>query len=79
MSCSTRPVLGRATRSSWAPVREAAYRAGAERFGLDYARLALKDPTNQVRKWAQKYLAAGKPKRAPRTRPGPKSGPKEPS
>ncbi len=64
-------LLGRAIKSSWAPVREAAYRAGAERFGLDYARPALKDPTNQVRNWAQKYLAAGKTKRAPRSRAKP--------
>jgi hypothetical protein len=62
-------LLSRAIKSSWAPVREAAYRAGAERFGREYARPALKDPTRQVRNWAEKYLASGKTKRRSRSKP----------
>ena len=38
-------------------VRQAAYRVGAEQFGLDFARPALRDNAGRVRDWAKKLLA----------------------
>ena len=64
-------LLARAVKTGLGPVRQAAYRAGAERFGPDYARPALRDKARMVRDWAQKYLAAGKTKRGSRARKGP--------
>ncbi len=46
-------LLARAIKTGLGPVRQAAYRVGAERFGLDYARPALKDSARMVRDWAQ--------------------------
>ena len=43
-----------------APVRQAAYRVGAEQFGLDFARPALKDEARRVKDWAAKLYAAEK-------------------
>ena len=60
-------LLSRAIKLGLGPVRLAAYRAGAERFGLDYARPALKDSARMVRDWAGKYLSANKPKRRARS------------
>jgi hypothetical protein len=64
-------LLARAVKTGLGPVRQAAYRVGAERFGLDYARPALKDSARMVRDWAKKYLDAGKTKRGSRARKAP--------
>ncbi|MGZ3386450.1 MAG: hypothetical protein ACXWNF_15295, partial [Isosphaeraceae bacterium] len=40
-------------------VRQAAYRVGAERFGLAFARPARRDNARMVRDWAEKLLARG--------------------
>ncbi len=60
-------LLSRAIKLGLGPVRLAAYRAGAERFGMDYARPALKDSARMVRDWAGKYLSANKPRRQTRS------------
>jgi hypothetical protein len=49
-------LLGKARKQGLAAVRQAAYRVGAERFGLQYARPALKDQAGMVRNWAAKAL-----------------------
>jgi hypothetical protein len=51
-----RRFLVKAVKSSHAPVRQAAYRVGADRFGLNFARPALKDEAARVRNWAAKVL-----------------------
>jgi hypothetical protein len=48
--------LAKAIKHGLAHVRQAAYRVGAECFGLAYARPALKDPAGLVRNWAAKTL-----------------------
>ncbi len=52
-----RRLLHKAIKKGLAPVRQAAYRIGAERFGLDFARPALKDQAGRVRQWATKVFA----------------------
>ncbi|MGO9469925.1 MAG: hypothetical protein ACLQIB_35785 [Isosphaeraceae bacterium] len=52
-----RRLLHKAIKHGLAPVRQAAYRIGAERFGLDFARPALKDQAGRVRQWATKVFA----------------------
>ena len=64
-------LLARAIKTGLGPVRQSAYRVGAERFGLDYARPALKDKARSVSDWARKYLDAGKAKRSSRARKDP--------
>jgi hypothetical protein len=49
--------VGKAIKCGHAPVRQAAYRLGAEQFGLDFVRPALKDDARRVRDWATKLLA----------------------
>ena len=51
-----RKLVGKAVKRGLAPVRQAAYRIGAERFGLDFVRPALKDDAGVVRNWAAKLL-----------------------
>ena len=70
-----RSMLRKAIKSKSAVVRQAAYRVGAERFGLDFARPALKDNARMVRDWAGKLRAreAGKPGR--KATPGRRSSP----
>ena len=65
-------LLARAIKTGLGPVRQSAYRVGAERFGLDYAGPALKDKARSVSDWARKYRGAGKTKRSSRSakRPG---------
>ena len=69
------PLLLKAIEGGSAVVRQAAYRIGAERFGPDFARPALRDNARVVRDWASKLLAGstGKPGRKanPRRRPSP--------
>jgi hypothetical protein len=55
-----RKLIGKATKRGLAPVRQAAYRIGAEHFGLDFVRPALKDNAGTVRKWAAKLLETKK-------------------
>jgi hypothetical protein len=71
---SVRRLLSRASKDGLAPMRLAAYRAGAERFGRDYARPALKDPARLFRDWAGKYLSAEKPNRRTRSKAQPDEG-----
>jgi hypothetical protein len=52
-----RKLLGQAIRRGKADVRQAAYRAGAEQFGLEFARPARQDKAGLVRNWAVKLLA----------------------
>jgi hypothetical protein len=60
-----RSLLRKAIKRGSAPVRQAAYRVGAEQFGLDFARPALRDHAGMVSNWAKKLLAreAGKSSR----------------
>jgi hypothetical protein len=55
-----RQFLAKAITEGYAPVRQAAYRVGAERFGLEFARPALKDEAGRVRNWAAKVLTTKK-------------------
>jgi hypothetical protein len=52
-----RKLIGKAIKRGLAPVRQAAYRIGAERFGLNFVRPALKDEAGIVRNWAARLLA----------------------
>jgi hypothetical protein len=60
-----RSLLRKAIQRGSAVVRQAAYRVGAEQFGLDFARPALRDNARMVSDWAKKLLAreAGKSSR----------------
>jgi hypothetical protein len=60
-----RSLLRKAIKRGSAVVRQAAYRVGAERFGVDFARPALRDNARMVSDWAVKMLAreAGKSRR----------------
>jgi hypothetical protein len=60
--------FSKATRSGSAPLRQAAYRLGAEQFGPSFALPARKDPARMVRDWAEKWLSKHKPKRDPASR-----------
>jgi hypothetical protein len=51
-----RKLIGKATKRGLAPVRQAAYRIGAEQFGLNFVRPALKDDAGIVRNWAARLL-----------------------
>jgi hypothetical protein len=55
-----RKLIGKAIKRGLAAVRQAAYRIGAEQFGLDFVRPALKDDAGMVRKWAAKLLETKK-------------------
>jgi hypothetical protein len=55
-----RRLIGKAIKRGLAAVRQAAYRIGAEQFGLDFVRPALKDDAGMVRKWAAKLLETKK-------------------
>jgi hypothetical protein len=54
--------LRRAVKSRLASIRRAAYRVGAELFGREFARPALKDTAGSVRDWAADYLSDRKTK-----------------
>jgi hypothetical protein len=60
-----RSLLRKAIKRGTAHVRQAAYRLGAEQFGLDFARPALRDNARMVSDWAKKLLAreSGKSRR----------------
>ena len=51
-----RKLIGKAIKRGLAPVRQAAYRIGAEQFGLAFVRPALKDDAGIVRNWAARLL-----------------------
>ncbi len=51
-----RKLIGKAVRGGPAVVRQAAYRIGAEQFGLTFVRPALKDDAGIVRDWAARLL-----------------------
>ena len=51
-----RKLIGKAIKRGLAPVRQAAYRIGAEQFGLNFVRPALRDEAGLVRNWAAKLL-----------------------
>ena len=51
-----RKLVGKAIKRGLAPVRQAAYRIGAEQFGLTFVRPALKDDAGIVRDWAARLL-----------------------
>jgi hypothetical protein len=55
-----RKLIGKAIKRGLATVRVAAYRIGAEHFGLHFVRPALRDDAGMVRKWAAKLLATKK-------------------
>ena len=63
--------LGKARKSRLASIRRPAYRVGAELFGREFARPALKDPALSVRDWAADYLSDRKTKRRGRPRSEP--------
>jgi hypothetical protein len=77
-SDAVRQFLRRAIKDGSAVARQAAYRIGAEQFGQDFARPALKDSARLVRDWAGKLLArdTGEPSRkaGPRQRPSSSTG-----
>jgi hypothetical protein len=64
-----RKLIGKAIKRGLAPVRQAAYRIGAEQFGLTFVRPALKDDAGMVRKWAAKLLETKKLQPARKTTP----------
>ena len=51
-----RKLIGKAIKRGLAPVRQAAYRIGAEQFGLNFVRPALSDNAGIVRDWAARLL-----------------------
>jgi hypothetical protein len=59
--------LRRAIKSKLASIRRAAYRVGAELFGREFARPALRDTARSVRDWAADYLSDRKTKRRRRS------------
>jgi hypothetical protein len=69
-----RKLIGKAIKRGLAPVRQAAYRIGAEQFGLDFVRPALKDDAGMVRKWAAKLLETKKLQPARKTTSKRRSG-----
>jgi hypothetical protein len=64
-----RSLLRKAIKRGSAAVRQAAYRVGAERFGLDFACPARRDKARMVRDWAAKLLARGAGKAGRKTNP----------
>jgi hypothetical protein len=62
-----RKLITKAIKRGLAPVRQAAYRLGADQFGLDFVRPALNDDAGTVRKWAAKLLATKRLQRARKT------------
>jgi hypothetical protein len=70
-----RSLLRKAIKAGSAVVRQAAYRVGAEQFGLDFARPALKDNARMVRDWAGKLLARGADRPGHKTTPRRRSSP----
>jgi len=65
---AVRRLIKKAVKGGLAPVRQAAYRIGAEQFGLDFARPALKDDARLVRDWAARLMATKKLQPARKTR-----------
>jgi hypothetical protein len=63
-----RKLIGKAIKRVLAPVRQAAYRVGAEQFGLNFVRPALKEDAGVVRNWAAKLLKSGRLQPARKTR-----------
>jgi hypothetical protein len=63
-----RRLIGKAIKRGLAPVRQAAYRIGAAKFGLNFVRPALEDDAGTVRKWAAKLLATKKLQPARKTK-----------
>lgn len=70
-----RSLLRKAIKRGSAAVRQAAYRVGAERFGLDFARPALRDNARMVRDWAGKLLARDAGKAGRKANPRRRSSP----
>jgi hypothetical protein len=68
-----RRLIGKAIKRGLAPVRQAAYRIGAEQFGLAFVRPALKDDAGIVRKWAARLLETKKLQPARKTVSGSQS------
>jgi hypothetical protein len=64
-----RKLIGKAIKRGLAPVRQAAFRIGAEQFGLNFVRPALKDDAGLVRNWAAKLLKTKKLQPARKTTP----------
>jgi hypothetical protein len=60
--------ISKAIKGGLAPVRQAAYRIGAEHFGIRFVRPALNDESGTVRKWASHLLATGRLQPARKTR-----------
>ena len=63
-----RKLIAKAIKRGLAPVRQAAYRIGAEQFGLAFVRPALKDDAGTVRTWAARLLATKRLQPARKTR-----------
>ncbi len=72
-----RSLLRKAIKRGSAAVRQAAYRVGAERFGLDFARPARRDNARMVRDWADKLLARGAGKAGRKAYPRRRSSPSQ--
>jgi len=72
-----RSLLRKAIKRGSAAVRQAAYRVGAERFGLDFARPARRDNARMVRDWADKLLARGAGKAGLKANPRRRSSPSQ--
>lgn len=70
-----RSLLRKAIKRGSAAVRQAAYRVGAERFGLDFARPALRNNARMVRDWAGKLLARDAGKAGRKANPRRRSSP----
>ncbi|MGD0039544.1 MAG: hypothetical protein ABSE84_03840 [Isosphaeraceae bacterium] len=70
-----RSLLRKAIKRGSAAVRQAAYRVGAERFGLAFARPARRDNARMVRDWADKLLARGAGKAGRKANPRRRSSP----
>jgi hypothetical protein len=69
-----RKLIGKAIKRGLAPVRQAAYRIGAERFGLAFVRPALTDDARIVRDWAARLLKTKKLQPARKTTSKRRSG-----
>jgi hypothetical protein len=65
---AVRRLINKAIKHGPAPVRQAAYRIGAEQFGLAFAHPALKDDARLVLDWAAKLMSTKKIHPARKTR-----------
>ena len=70
-----RSLLRKAIKRGSAAVRQAAYRVGAERFELAFARPARRDNARMVREWADKLLARDAGKAGRKAKPRQRSSP----